>query len=91
VIGSGSRIAVAANNVNYYKTRGKQMRILNVKQHKVFLEDEDEVRFVAYLGSNRVTNRDTLRFLDRAICEQLRQEREEAEQNLSDFYAELRS
>jgi hypothetical protein len=90
VIGSGSRTAVAANNVNYYKTRGKQMRILNVKQHKVFLEDEEEVRFVAYLGSNRVTNPDTLRFLDRAICEQLRQEQEEAEQQLSDFYGELR-
>jgi hypothetical protein len=79
------------NNVNYYKTRGKQMRILNVKQHKVFLENEDEVRFVAYLGSNRVTNPDTLKFLDRAIREQLRQEQEAAEQDLSDFYAELRS
>ena len=91
MIGSGSRIAVAANNVNYYKTRGKQMRILNVRQHKVFLEDEEEIRFVAYLGSNRVTNPDTLKFLDRAICEQLRQEQEEKEQQLSDFYAELRS
>jgi len=67
------------------------MRILNVKQYKVFLEDEEEVRFVAYSGSNRITNTDTLRFLDRAICEQLRQEREQAEQDLSDFYAELRS
>jgi hypothetical protein len=78
------------NNVNYYKTRGKQMRILNVKQHKVFLEDEDEIRFVAYLGSNRVTNPETLLFLKRAIREQLRQEQEAAEQDLSDFYAELR-
>lgn len=66
------------------------MRILNVRQHKVFLEDEEEIRFVAYLGSNRVTNPETLLFLKRAIREQIRQEHEAAEQDLSDFYAELR-
>ena len=66
------------------------MRILNVKQHKVFLEDEDEISFVAYSGSNRVTNPETLLFLKRAIREQIKQEQKDAEQDLSDFYAELR-
>lgn len=69
------------------------MRILMIKDYKVFLtkvtSDGDPV-FTAYFLGSKVTNRDTLVLIDWSIRDLLRAETESANENLINFYSELR-
>ena len=92
MIGSGSRTAVVINNVNYYKTRGKHMRILKLRNYKIFLKDvseEGDPDFTAYFYGQKQTDAETLANIECWLRELILREAREQEEDTRDFYAEL--
>jgi hypothetical protein len=94
VIGSGSRTAVVINNVNYYKTRGKHMRILRLRNYKIFLKDvseEGDPDFTAYFYGEKETDPNMLIRVECWLREFLIKEARDIDEDTRDFYAELRA
>ncbi len=60
------------------------MRILKIKEWKVFVKDEES--FTAYLGKQKVVEPNVLIHIEGLLKEQLRKEVEAANQDLRDFY-----
>jgi hypothetical protein len=94
VIGSGSRTAVVTNNVNYYKTRGKHMRILKLRNYKIFLKDvseEGDPDFTAYFYGQKETDPNMLIRVECWLRDFLIKEAQDIDEDTRDFYAELRA
>jgi len=62
------------------------MRILKIREWKVFVKNEEEVIFTAYLGKQKVVDPNVLIHIEGLLREQLRKEIEAANQDLRDFY-----
>jgi hypothetical protein len=91
VIGSRSRTAVVINNVNYYKTRGKHMRILMLRNYKIFLKDvseEGDPDFTAYFYGEKETDPNMLIRVECWLRDFLRSEIEAENENMRLSYAE---
>jgi hypothetical protein len=94
VIGSRSRTAVVINNVNYYKTRGKHMRILRLRNYKIFLKDvseEGDPDFTAYFYGEKETDPNMLIRVECWLRDFLIKEARDIDEDTRDFYAELRA
>ena len=94
MIGSRSRTAVVINNVNYYKTRGKHMRILRLRNYKIFLKDvseEGDPDFTAYFYGEKETDPNMLIRVECWLRDFLIKEARDIDEDTRDFYAELRA
>jgi hypothetical protein len=82
------------NNVNYYKTRGKHMRILMLRNYKIFLKDvseEGDPDFTAYFYGEKETDPNMLIRVECWLREFLIKEARDIDEDTRDFYAELRA
>jgi hypothetical protein len=64
------------------------MRILKLGEWKIFLKDEYEMDFVAYLGKHKIVDRELLLMIERRLREVLRREREAENEDMLVSYAE---
>jgi hypothetical protein len=64
------------------------MRIMKLGEWKIFLKDEYEVDFVAYLGKHKIVDRELLLMIECRLREVLRREREAENEDMLVSYAE---
>jgi hypothetical protein len=80
--------------VNYYKTRGKHMRILRLRNYKIFLKDvseEGDPDFTAYFYGQKETDPNMLIRVECWLRDFLIKEARDIDEDTRDFYAELRA
>jgi hypothetical protein len=64
------------------------MRIMKLGEWKIFLKDEYEMDFVAYLGKHKIVDRELLLTIECRLREVLRREREAENEDMLVSYAE---